>query len=342
MRQKYWFLAVVLILSIFMSACGTKSSEDVIADLRKQPEEIKSYMGHGKLTLQSGKKNQLINVEVWYKHPNLYRVQLKNETSDITQILLKNDQGVYVLTPHLKKSYRFQSDWPATSGQVYLYQTILSSVVEDTSRKMEANKKGYEFEVATTKYMNKTWVKQKIWLTSDYKPQKVEVYNEKDQPVVQMVFDRFEYNTRFDQDAFDSERNLTQAPQPSKETLARQQLEGKDIVSALTPGTIPQGTALADEQTIQGMHGSIVVLRFQGSKPFTLSQRKVVAEQLEKSVYGKPVQVQGSLGVLLELANQKSLVWVDSEKQVEYEMVSSMSAPEMIEIASSLTDQAQK
>ncbi|MDQ0418431.1 outer membrane lipoprotein-sorting protein [Croceifilum oryzae] len=337
MRQKSWFLAFALILSLFLSACE-KSSEDVVSDLRKQPEKIDSYTGHGKLTLQSGKKNQEVDVEVWYKSPNLYRVQLKNETSDVTQVLLKNEKGVYVLTPHLKKSYRFQSDWPATSGQIYLYQTILSSIVEDSSRKVETGEKGYQFEVSTTKYMNKTWVKQKIWLTSDYKPEKVEVYDEKDQSVVKMVFDRFEYGTKFDKDVFDSERNLTQAPVPSKETLGRMHSE----LSTITPGVIPQGTTLADEQTIQGANGSIVVQRFQGAKPFTISQRKAMPDQLEKASYGKPVQVQSSLGMLLEFSTQKSLTWVDSERQVEYEMVSSMDTSEMIEIATSLTNQSQK
>lgn len=342
MRQKTWVLAVVLFLSVFLSACGAKTPEDVIDDLRNQPDKMKSYISHGKLTIQSNKKPQVIDVEVWYKRPNMYRVQLKNETNNITQILLKNDQGVYVLTPHLKKSYRFQSDWPATSGQVYLYQTILSSIVEDGARKMEMSEKGYQFEVKTTKYMNTTWTKQRIWLDTDYRPQKVEVYNEKEETVVKMSFDRFETNAKFDSDAFDSDRNLTGTPSSSKETFAGNAMESKELTSAITPGYIPQESQLSDEHTIQGPKGSIVVLRFKGKQPFTLSQQKPRSGEVIKPVYGKPLDIHGTVGVLLELKDHKSLSWVDLEQNVEYELVSSLQTEEMVKIATSIKNQPSK
>jgi len=41
---------------------------------------------------------------------NSLRVSLKNKTNNHEQIILKNSDGVYVLTPSLNKSFKFQSD----------------------------------------------------------------------------------------------------------------------------------------------------------------------------------------------------------------------------------------
>lgn len=47
---------------------------------------------------------------------------------DVTQIVLRNDEGVFVLTPSQNKSFRFQSNWPDNQGQVYLYETLIRSI----------------------------------------------------------------------------------------------------------------------------------------------------------------------------------------------------------------------
>src|SRR5699024_2823393 len=93
-----------------------------------------TYKSSGTMALIAGEEAQEYLVDVWYKSPDYYRIALTNEQHDITQIVLKNDDGVFVLTPHLNKSFRFQSDWPTDKGQVYLYQTLVSSVVEDEAR----------------------------------------------------------------------------------------------------------------------------------------------------------------------------------------------------------------
>ena len=45
-------------------------------------------------------------------------------------IILRNSEGIYVLTPSLNKSFKFQSEWPYNSSQTYLLQTLLYLVVQ--------------------------------------------------------------------------------------------------------------------------------------------------------------------------------------------------------------------
>ena len=39
---------------------------------------------------------------------------------DQSQIILRNEEGVFVLTPALNKSFRFQSDWPQNSSRLFI------------------------------------------------------------------------------------------------------------------------------------------------------------------------------------------------------------------------------
>jgi outer membrane lipoprotein-sorting protein len=148
MCRKKWSFVWILVLTVALIGCGMKDAKEVVNDLSKRSEEMNSYISHGKLMIQTGNEPQEIDVEVWYKKPHFYRVALKNLKKDITHILLRNDEGVYVITPNLKKSYRFQSDWPESSGQIYLYQSIMDSIIDDQKRQFQTNKEEYLFEVA--------------------------------------------------------------------------------------------------------------------------------------------------------------------------------------------------
>ena len=110
-KRKYLLIIMVMML-IFASGCGQKSSEDIIGDLEANLETLKSYKAVGTMTIESGESPQEYNVEVWYKQPDYYRIALSNTNTNVTQIILKNNEGVFVLEPSLNKSYRFKSDWP--------------------------------------------------------------------------------------------------------------------------------------------------------------------------------------------------------------------------------------
>jgi outer membrane lipoprotein-sorting protein len=321
---------------LVLTACSPKDAEDVVQELQDRSESMESYISHGKLVIHTGQKPQEIDVEVWYKKPNYYRVALKNKDKNITQILLKNDEGVYVITPHLKKSYRFQSDWPATSGQVYIYQTILKSIIDDPERQFSIANQEYRFDVAPTMYMHRAWAKQRVYLDQEFLPKKVDVFDENNQLVLSMTYDRFQLNASFDKDAFDTKRNM-ETPEGSKETVAQPQ---QREIEAVTPGYIPDGTQLVDEQTITTDTGPMVIMRFKGKQSFTLTQRYPVAVEASSMMQGNPVQIDDSLGVLLEMQGKKRLTWV--QDGVEFELIGNLSTDEMKQIALSVADQPKK
>lgn len=217
MRRITWTAAILLCFALVMSACGTKDAESVVKDLDKFVNNMESYQGSGTMTLHTSQQPLEYKVEVSYQKPEFYRIKLTNEEKDITQIVLRNADGVFVLTPKLNKVFRFQSDWPQNQGQVYLYQTLVQSILVDGSRHFAVDENAYVFDVMAN-YNNGSLARQKIWLNkSDYKPVHVEVSDTNAALMVEVKFDSFEFGPKFDKTVFETEANMKAQPSGTTE-----------------------------------------------------------------------------------------------------------------------------
>ncbi|QTH43676.1 DUF4367 domain-containing protein [Cohnella sp. LGH] len=212
-RRISWIAAVAVAMVVFLAGCGSKNAESIVKDLDKVVDKMESYEGSGTMILHTGQQPLEYKVEVWYQKPDMYRIALTNAKRDITQIVLRNEDGVFVLTPQLNKSYRFQSDWPDNQGQVYLYQTLADSIIKDNSRQFATDKDTYVFDVMAGNYQNGSFARQKIWLAQDdYSPKHVEVSDANGNKMVEVIFNTFEFGKKFDKSAFDMDSNMGVTP----------------------------------------------------------------------------------------------------------------------------------
>lgn len=218
MRRMTWTAAIILCITLVLSACGTKDAESVVKELDKVVNSMESYQGSGTMTLHTGQQPLEYQVEVTYQQPHYYRIKLTNEEKDITQIVLRNDEGVFVLTPKLNKVFRFQSDWPQNQGQVYLYQTLIQSILVDGSRQFASEEDAYVFDVMAN-YNNGSLARQKIWLDkADLSPVQVEVSDTNDAVMVDVKFDSFKFDEKFDRSVFETQANMSATPPASSGT----------------------------------------------------------------------------------------------------------------------------
>ena len=157
------FIFTVSFLSIFLiTGCFGKNKNDVIGNFKKEVNKMNSYYITGDLKIYNNEDNYTYDVEVSYKKDDNFRVSLKNKTNDHEQIILKNKEGVYILTPSLNKSFKFQSEWPYNNSQSYLLQTILTDIENEDDPKVETEG---DYRIVKTKvmYSNNTELKnQKI------------------------------------------------------------------------------------------------------------------------------------------------------------------------------------
>ncbi|KRF39091.1 outer membrane lipoprotein-sorting protein [Paenibacillus sp. Soil787] len=211
MRRVTWVVAVVMCLALVLAGCGMgkKDAGSIVKDLDHVISKSGSYQASGSMILNTGQQPQEYQVEVAYSPDHFYRISLTNAGKDVTQIVLRNEEGVFVLTPHLKKSFRFQSDWPENQGQVYLFQSLAKSIIADKDRQFTTDNDTYVFDVAAN-YQNEQLSRQKIWLNKKtLAPKQVQVSDANHNVLVQVNFTSFEFDAKFDKDFFQMERNMT-------------------------------------------------------------------------------------------------------------------------------------
>ncbi|WP_243292530.1 outer membrane lipoprotein carrier protein LolA [Bacillus sp. FJAT-47783] len=332
-------LSVILLLFIgVLAACGGKSQEDITNSLNKKVEDLKGYKADAKMTIQTGEEPQVYEVAIWHKKPDYYRVALKNASKEQSQIILRNDDGVFVLTPALNKSFRFQSEWPQNSSQAYLYESLVKDVKQDSEATFQAVEKSYVFETKTN-YQNSNMLPyQEITFNKDLSPKGVKVMDVDKNPLVTVEFSNFEIDPKFDQNAFDMEKNMSNA-QVDIPTLAQPD-EEKFAVMYPLEDKLPMGVTLKQEKEVITDNGKRVVLTYSGDdRSFTLIQERseVAPVTASEFVSGEPVDLGFTVGALTE----NSISW--TYDGVDYMLASSeLTQDEMVTIAQSVQAQAGK
>lgn len=87
-----------IILTLFLTGCGKKGMDDIVSDLEKQINDLTTYQIEGDLQITNNDDTYNYDILVSYEKPNKYRVSLTNISNEHEQIILKNDDGVYVIT----------------------------------------------------------------------------------------------------------------------------------------------------------------------------------------------------------------------------------------------------
>lgn len=369
MRRFTWALALVMVcLSLVVSGCGLVGKKDagsVVKDLEGVRSKLQSYHGKGKMTLNTGQEPQEYDVEVCYMEPSYYRIVLTNAKKDITQIVLRNDDGVFVLTPHLNKSFRFQSDWPENQGQVYLYQSLVDSILMDNERQFTSDEKSYVFDVVAN-YQNGSLARQKVWLDKkNYAPQHVEVSDANANVMVTVKFDTFEFGTKFDKDQFDMQRNMTgwnlmtqptmvphdetKAGTAAKGTTgegkgaeangsgakgtaagAKTDAEKRQPFGIIEPNYMPSGVKKQDTTELALGEDKAVMLRYSGTYNYTLVESRPVTKTVT-NMPGDILDLGFTLGVVTGDA-KKTLTW--TYDGVEFRLsTADLPETEMIKVA---------
>lgn len=95
--MKKTILLFLTILGCFLLiGCGKYGEKDVVKDLSKKIEKAKGYHLTGVLEMINNEDTYLYDIDVSYEAEEKFRVSLKNKTNNHEQIILRNEEGVYV------------------------------------------------------------------------------------------------------------------------------------------------------------------------------------------------------------------------------------------------------
>lgn len=203
MKRKLKIFFLISIICIVLSGCGVKNNKDVMKDLVRKLENANSYYVDGVMEIVNNENTYTYNVSVAYKKKDYYKIDLVNTLNNHEQVILRNDEGVYVVTPSLNKSFKFQSDWPYNNSQVYLLNSIVDDLSEDDNRDFKVKDNGYYFVSNVNYPNNKSLVKQNVFLDKNLKIKKVEVTDKDGKVQITMKFNKIIYNKKYSDDYFE-------------------------------------------------------------------------------------------------------------------------------------------
>lgn len=318
---------ILLMCCVFLlCGCGKVNDKDVIKELEKNINNKVGYKLNGTLEILNNDEVYVYDISVGHKKDDYYKVVLTNQSNNHSQVILKNDDGVFILTPSLNKSFKFQSDWPYNNSQIYLLDKVLDDIKNDSEYKFKKTDKGFEITNKVNYPNNKNLVKEKIILDDKYNITKIYVYDSEDLICMKMVFDDIDYSPKFSDDYFEIDEIMS--------TFDIEEVKETSIFEdTMYPLFIPDGTKLTNEERIKTDFGERVILTFEGDKSFLLVEETANVEDEFTIIptFGEPYQLMDTLGVMTDT----SLSWTSNG--IEYYLISEvMSKDELIEVAQSI------
>ena len=325
--MKKIFLLGLLITSILLTGCGKYTEKSAVKDLNKEIDKLNAYKLEGDLEIVNNEEVYNYKVEVSYKKSDLYKVSLTNTANNYEQIILKNNDGVYVVTPSLNKSFKFQSDWPYSNSQIYLLKSIVNDIKNDNNKTYKETKNGYTFTTKVNYPNNKKLVKQKVKFDKKLNLQEVKVYNDEQVPMMTLKVTDIDKSPTFGKSYFSVNKALKSAKVETKEEKTA------SIEDTIYPLVLPTNTKLANEERVDKEGGERIIMTFDGDKPFLLVEETASIEDEMTIIptYGEPYMLMDALGAMTD----NSISWTSNG--IDYYIVSDvMNQDELVEVAKSI------
>lgn len=329
----------ILTLALLLCGCGSKKESTIIKDFQNKMNGLKTYKVIGSMEISNDEESFTYSLEGYYLKDNYYKVVLVNETNNHEQIILRNNDEVYVITPDLNKSFKFESTWPNNSSQAYLLGNLANDLKNDSEATIVENDNEYIIKTKVNYPNNGELVYEKIYLNSDLLPTKVEVYNSNDIVRIKVVFEDVDLKPGLKGKDFQID-NYIKEEEPKKEETqcsegeeCQEEKKTANIENIIYPLYIPSETYLASSETVETEMGNRVILTFNGEKDFVLIEEMALAstEMEIIPVYGEPLMLTESIGAL----SANSLSW--QAGNISYYLASTdLDTSEMILIANSL------
>ena len=317
-------LVVFTFFVILFTGCGDKKS-DFMKEFTNKIESINSYHLSGVLEIVNNDDSYLYDVDVSFLKDNFFRVSLRNKTNNHEQIILRNEEGVFVLTPSLNKSFKFQSEWPYNNSQSYLLHNLLNDIKSDSDSVIEFIDNQNVISTKVNYSNNKDLVSQKIFVNEKNDISSVEVYDSNGIVKMKMIFNNIDYDADFNPDYFKLNNNMSVSYEIDS-SLSK-------LNEIVYPMYIPQNTYLSSQDRVDISGGERVIMTFAGDYPFMLIQETInPSDESLMMVYGEPLQLSDSIGII----DESSITWTQNNT-LYYLVSNSLDQSQLIDVANSVT-----
>lgn len=319
---------VLLLLVVFLAGCSNES-KSVKDNFVSKMEKKDVYLMKGTMSITSNEDTFAYNI-VAARNKGDYRVNLVNQINNHEQVILKFGEDVYVVTPSLNKSFKFQSEWPSNGSQGYLIDSLVTDIKNDAEATEEKTDDGYVITTKVNYPNNASLVKEKIYLNKDEDITKVLVIDANDNVKITVNYSSVDFKPTFKDDYFKLESLID-------DNCCKEEQSSKEIDDIVYPLYLPSNTYLNSKDVVKTDEGNRVILTFTGDSPFTLVE-EVAAPSDEFEiipVFGEPMLLSQTMGAL----SNNSLYWTSNNIDF-YISSSKLSSTQLLTIAESVSSGA--
>ena len=325
-----------LCLTLFLlTACSKNDAQNVSKKFSDDVNNSDSYSILAKMRIISDEEEFKYNLDIKYLKDNYYKVILTNANNNHEQVILRNNDGVYVITPSLNKSFKFDSSWPNNSSQAYLLNSLLNDINNDKKIKLEKFKDGYIIKTRVNYPNNEELVKENIYFDNKMNITKVIVYDNDNNERIIVEFNKIDLKANLDDKDFKLDEYISNDKKEECEGSNCDKTTSNILEDIIYPLYLPSNTFLTSSETVNLDNGKRVILTFAGEKDFTIVEELATrAEDFEVNpVFGDPILLNDTLGVI----ENNSIKW--TKGNISYYLTSNnLSSTEMATIASSMND----
>lgn len=296
-------------------------------------EALDSYYMEASMDFYKGEDTRSYTVKISYKDnadADLFKVSMYDKAVNQEQIIIKNKDGVYVLTPALNQAYKFNGEWPLNGHKPYLYQSMVETMQGDCD--ISKLDDGY-LVTPTPEFKNMpSWARQEMKLSKEYKPLWVHIYDNNNDVAVKIGFNKVEFNPTFSENYFNVEDNVKE----SRENISTTTSSTIDDLP-LYPTNADVDASLKEVSNITVNGETQVMLTYEGKENFTVIETSVESfeQYTEIEVSGEIVNIFGVYGYVVSNSNINKLYF--TYNGVSYQLWSNcVDVATLIEVASGM------
>ncbi len=264
MNKKY--MAILIAVVVFIGGiCFWKLKSSSLDKVYKVASAYTSYELVCNLEMLDNdelKSYQATTTYASIEEKEYYKVELYDKSLNQAQTIVRNESGVFVLTPSLNQAFQFKSEWPNNSPKPYIYQSLLSFL---DNNKPEKVKDGYIVN-GNMSYENDERVKsQEVKFDKELNPVYVNVCDDAGVEIIKLSVTSFQANKDAKKEDFQQETIMKTSQ--NMYTAASSSLP-------LYPVSL-MGSTLENEKVSKIDNTTNHILKFTGEKSFTIVESAI-------------------------------------------------------------------
>lgn len=316
----------LMILGLFcLTLCGCKTKDVSVKAVCDYYTNLASYESDATMNMYRNDEVVTFKVGASYLSPSYYKIVFTSQSNNNEQIIVRNDNGVFVLTPTLNKQFKFDSDWPLNSSHAYLLSAIIKDITNDAEATMSTEEESIIISSKISHKVNQNLSYMKFYCsTKDYAPIRCNFYNGSDEKQVEVTFNSFNTSPNLTADSFDADKIMDQ----------KTSILGEGAVESVS-GTLSVSYLAEEEDDVQVIsYQDRTIATYSGEKSYVVvSQTVTILEEATPTRIYSDLFL-STLGVVSTASN--SITFFHKNQQITI-YSNSLTTSELLEAAYSVT-----